>query len=158
MANLRRESIDVLRELTGPLVDVRSPSEYAKGHWPGAHNIPLFTDQERADVGTTYKQKGRQEAIQLGLSLSGPKLAELSEQLKAIAGEGSLRIYCWRGGLRSGSIAWLADLLELSPVVLEGGYTAYRHWAPRCFDHPAPPPHHVRPPTGPRAGYKTPNI
>ena len=138
MANLCRESIDVLRELTGPLVDVRSPSEYAKGHWPGAHNIPLFTDQERADVGTTYKQKGRQEAIQLGLSLTGPKLAQLSEQLKGIAGEGYLRIYCWRGGLRSGSIAWLADLLELSPVVLEGGYKAYRHWAQRCFEQPWP--------------------
>ena len=86
MANLRRESIDVMRELTGPHVDVRSPSEYAKGHWPGAHNIPLFTDQERADVGTTYKQIGRQEAIQLGLGLTGPKLAQLSEQLKTKLG------------------------------------------------------------------------
>ena len=134
MANLRRESIDVLRDLSGPLIDVRSPSEYAKGHWPGAKNIPLFTDQERAEVGTTYKTKGRQKAVQLGLSLTGPKLATLSEQLKAIAGEGSLRIYCWRGGLRSGSIAWLADLLDLSPVVLEGGYKAYRHWVQSRFE------------------------
>ncbi|MGB1415923.1 MAG: tRNA 2-selenouridine(34) synthase MnmH [Synechococcus sp.] len=139
MANVRRESIEVLRSLDGPVVDVRSPSEYAKGHWPGATNIPLFSDEERADVGTSYKQQGRQQAIQLGLSFTGPKLAALAAQLQATAQQGqSLRIYCWRGGLRSGSVAWLADLLELSPVVLEGGYKAYRHWAQSRFDQPWP--------------------
>ena len=138
MANVRRESIEVLRDLAGPVVDVRSPSEFAKGHWPGALNIPLFTDDERAEVGTTYKQKGRQQAIQLGLSLTGPKLAALAEQLQASATEGPLRIYCWRGGMRSGSVAWLAELLDLSPVVLEGGYKAYRRWAQSRFEHQWP--------------------
>ena len=114
MANVRHESIEVLRTLEGPVVDVRSPSEFAKGHWPGACNIPLFSDEERAEVGTTYKQQGRLQAIQLGLSFTGPKLAMLSTMLQdlepptptdlLLAGRAALREH-----------GQLADLLDLSP-------------------------------------------
>ena len=87
-------------------------------------NLPLFDDEGRAEVGTLYKQQGRQQAIQRGLELVGPKLAAMGEQLQQIAkqGPGGLRIYCWRGGMRSGSVAWLASTLDLEVVVLEGGY------------------------------------
>ncbi len=70
--------IQQLRELKGPLVDVRSPSEFEKGHWPGAINVPLFNDEERAAVGTAYKQQGRTQAIHRGATRAigaGPKAA-----------------------------------------------------------------------------------
>jgi len=51
----------------GPVVDVRAPAEFAQGHIPGARNLPLFSDDERATVGTTYKQQGRAAAVQVGL-------------------------------------------------------------------------------------------
>ena len=62
-------------------MDVRSPGEFAKGHWPGAINVPLFDDEERAAVGTAYKQQGRTPAIHMGLELTGPKLSSLARQL-----------------------------------------------------------------------------
>ena len=64
MEEARSIPIGAMRRLQGPLVDVRSPSEFARGHWPGAVNLPLFSDDERAAVGTCYKQKGRGAAVQ----------------------------------------------------------------------------------------------
>ena len=81
--------IQQLRELKGPLVDVRSPGEFAKGHWPGATNVPLFNDEERAAVGTAYKQQGRTQAIHLGLELTGPKLSSLARQLDNLRRRGN---------------------------------------------------------------------
>ena len=133
MADVHSEPIEVLRVKDGVIIDVRSPSEYARGHWPGAVNLPLFSDQERADVGTTYKKRGRRDAIHLGLSLTGRKLTSLAEQLEALRDQGPPRIYCWRGGMRSASMAWLADLLDLSPLLLSGGYKRYRHWVLERF-------------------------
>jgi len=141
-------SIERFRQATGPIVDVRSPAEFSKGHWPGAINLALFNDEQRAQVGTTYKQKGRQQAIRLGLEITGPKLTTLADTLeelkKATAAESQddcasdLRIYCWRGGMRSASVAWLADLLDLKPVLLEGGYKTYRRWVLQQFEKPWP--------------------
>ena len=73
MVDVLSLSVQELRSQAGPLVDVRSPAEFAKGHWPGAVNIPLFSDDERAAVGTAYKQRGRLPAVHLGLSITGPK-------------------------------------------------------------------------------------
>ena len=125
--------VQELRSKAGPLVDVRSPGEFAKGHWPGAINIPLFSDEERAAVGTTFKQQGRLPAVHLGLSITGPKLAMHAAELEAISVQGNLRIYCWRGGMRSSSMAWLAKQIDLSPTLLNGGYKAYRRWAQEQF-------------------------
>ncbi|MEO6037255.1 MAG: rhodanese-like domain-containing protein, partial [Saprospiraceae bacterium] len=58
-----------------PLLDVRAPGEYQQGHVPGAISFPLFSDAERAAVGTAYKQQGPEPAFELGLELVGPKLA-----------------------------------------------------------------------------------
>lgn len=113
------------------VVDVRSPGEFAQGHIPGAVNMPLFSDAERADVGTTYVQQGRQPAIMLGLASVGPKLAELGAQLTALAGgaDGELLIHCWRGGMRSASVAWLAETVGCRVATLVGGYKSFRRWA-----------------------------
>jgi tRNA 2-selenouridine synthase len=131
-------SIDQLRQLRGPLIDVRSPSEFERGHWPGAFNLPLFSDDERAAVGTSYKQDGRLEAIHLGLRITGPKMADLAEQLDQFRGPDRLRLYCWRGGMRSASMAWLAQQIDLKPLLLQGGYKAYRQWAQTSFDQDWP--------------------
>ncbi len=124
----------------GPLVDVRAPAEYRQGHIPGAINLPLFSDAERAQVGIAYKQQGRQQAVQLGLELVGPRLGTLAGQLGLIAetSDQPLRLYCWRGGMRSASVGWLAGVLELPHHRLEGGYKAFRHWVLERFEQPWP--------------------
>ncbi len=138
MGETRSIEIQQLRELKGPLVDVRSPSEFAKGHWPGAINVPLFNDEERAAVGTAYKQQGRLPAIHLGLELTGPKLSSLAQQLETLRQLGDPRIYCWRGGMRSASMAWLAQQIDLTPRLLQGGYKSYRRWIQNRFEQAWP--------------------
>ena len=123
----------------GPIVDVRSPGEFEQGHIPTATNLPLFSDEERAQVGTAYKQQGRHIAVQLGLKLVGPKLPALAQALLELAQINKpLCLHCWRGGMRSGSIAWLAGTLELPALVLKGGYKAYRRWVLEYFEQPWP--------------------
>ncbi len=111
---------------TIPVVDVRSPGEYAAGHIPGAVNIPLFDDRQRAEVGTLYKNKGSTEALLRGLDLAGQNMSDkLREGLKAATGS-KLLIYCWRGGMRSASMAWLFSAGGIKPSLLNGGYKEYR--------------------------------
>lgn len=114
-----------------PVVDVRSPGEFAKGRIPGAVNVSLFSDAERAEIGTTYVQQGRQPAIMLGLAQIGPRLAEMGARLNGLAGGagGELLIHCWRGGMRSASVAWLAEMLGCRVATLAGGYKSFRRWA-----------------------------
>jgi len=75
-----KQFLDKARYL--PLIDVRSPAEYEKGHIPGAVNIPVFDNDERAEVGTMYKQVGRDKAIRLGLEIVEPKLAGFVKKVK----------------------------------------------------------------------------
>ncbi|MGC8866453.1 MAG: tRNA 2-selenouridine(34) synthase MnmH [Bacteroidales bacterium] len=117
-----------------PLIDVRSPSEFARGHIPGAINIPLLDDEMRRRVGITYAQRGRQEAVREGFRVTARWLPELSHQLGKWSGYGGLRVYCWRGGMRSESMAFLAGMLGISSVVLEGGYKAFRRQAHAYFE------------------------
>lgn len=118
------------------LLDVRSPAEFAGGHIPKAHSFPLFSDKERALVGTLYKQEGKQAALSLGLELVGPKLSYFVEEAHRLAPEEKLlRIYCARGGLRSSSLAWLLQTAGFSVTVLEGGYKRFRSWVLQQFTH-----------------------
>ncbi len=110
-----------------PIADVRSPSEYLAGHIPGAVNIALFDDDERAVVGTKFKKEGRVPAILEGLRLSGPSMSQKLDLALKISGEGRLLVHCWRGGMRSEAIAWLFSLGDIQAEVLEGGYKAYRN-------------------------------
>jgi tRNA 2-selenouridine synthase len=128
------QSVDRFTFLKTPgiILDVRSPGEYAEGHIPGAISLPLFSNDERAQVGTCYKQQGREDAIELGLELVGPKLADFVRTAKALNGGvsagTSLRVHCWRGGMRSGSMAWLLETAGFTVLTLEGGYKAFRRW------------------------------
>jgi tRNA 2-selenouridine synthase len=113
---------------TIPIIDVRSPAEFKKGHIPEALNIPLFNNEERAVVGTAYKQKGRKKAVKEGLKFVGPKMVEILQKAEEIAGpEKKLIVHCWRGGMRSESMAWLFSRGEIKCYVLEGGYKNYRN-------------------------------
>ncbi len=110
------------------IVDVRSPGEFEKGHVPGAINIPLFSDEERAKVGTLYKQKGQLEALLLGLELVGVKMRSFAKEGLEKTTDNTLFVYCWRGGQRSNSMAWLFEKTGVQTYVLEGGYKAYRSY------------------------------
>ncbi len=112
---------------TRPVVDVRSPGEFAQGHIPGAVNIPLFSNEERAQVGTTYKQVSQDEALLLGLELVGPKMADFVRQSKVLAPEKEILVHCWRGGMRSGSFGWLLEIAGMRVSTLVGGYKAFRN-------------------------------
>ncbi len=111
----------------GVVVDVRTPAEFASGHIPGAHNIPLFSDAQRAEVGTIYKRVGRDEAVHRGLEFVGPRMAAMVTEAGRLSGGREILLYCWRGGMRSGSVGWLLETAGLRVVLLEGGYKAYRH-------------------------------
>lgn len=123
----------------GPILDVRSPGEYAQGHLPNAVSFPLFSDEERALVGTCYKQQGKETAIELGLELVGPKMANLVKKAKALAlPERQVRVHCWRGGMRSGSVGWLLETSGLNVSLLTGGYKAFRNWVRATLALPRP--------------------
>jgi len=115
-----------LSEIT-PIADVRSPSEFNSGHIPGAVNIPLFDDKERAAVGTKFKKEGRLPAILEGLKYTGPAMSSKLENALKIAKNGKLLVHCWRGGMRSEAMAWLFSLADIETEVLDGGYKSYRH-------------------------------
>lgn len=131
---------------TALLLDVRSPGEYVHAHMPGAVSLPLFTDAERAVVGTAYKQQSREEAIKFGLDFFGPKMRTMVETVEALFKSPTadatvpehtesidrtsnvVCVYCWRGGMRSAAVAWLLNLYGFRVFVLEGGYKQFRHW------------------------------
>lgn len=113
------------RERT-PIVDVRSPGEFEKGHIPGAVNIPLLNDEERTEIGTLYKQFGKQRAMARGFELLAPKTEELFERFKEHSSNSKVKVYCWRGGLRSESVSWFLERSGFDVNYLKGGYQAYR--------------------------------
>jgi tRNA 2-selenouridine synthase len=115
------------------IIDVRSPGEFLQGHIPGATNIPLFSNEERAIIGTIYKQQSRQEAVIKGLEIVGPKLKELVLNAKSVAVDNTVFIHCWRGGMRSGFVATLLEMYGLDVFVLKNGYKAFRTLALKSF-------------------------
>lgn len=128
MSDTSQVSIDNFLLAAGPILDVRSPGEFEQGHIPGAISFPLFGNEERAKVGTCYKQQSREQAIELGLDFVGPKLGEFVRQAKRLAPDGTVRLHCWRGGMRSGAIAWLLNLAGFDTITLAGGYKSFRQW------------------------------
>jgi tRNA 2-selenouridine synthase len=116
------------------VVDVRSEDEYKQGHIPNAVNLPLLNNQERAIVGTLYKQKGNREAVQKGFELTGGKFAEFIEQAKALSVNNTISVYCWRGGMRSNIMAWLFSTAGYEVNLLKGGYKVFRNFALQQLD------------------------
>ncbi len=131
------------RNLTSPIVDVRSPGEFCQGHWPGAVNIPLFSDTERETIGKSYKKESQLKAIFNGLKVTLPKTKKLLEIILKTTRQkdgknNSLRIYCWRGGMRSNAFAWLARTIGIKTYLLKGGYKSYRKWVLYQFETDLP--------------------
>ncbi len=117
-----------------PVIDVRSEGEYAAGHIPGSTNIPLLNNEQRAAVGTAYKQYGQLEAIRTGFRLIGPVLAQLIEQTERTAGaRREVIAHCWRGGMRSDYFSRFAEMARIKCHTLRGGYKAYRRLAQEYF-------------------------
>ena len=135
-----------------PVLDVRSPGEFVHAHIPGAYSLPLFSDEERKVVGTLYKQRSREEAIKQGLNFFGPKMRNVIEEVEALLSDDRYKnanidhpdfvskkcvlVHCWRGGMRSGAIAWLLDLYGFTVVTLAGGYKSYRRYVLDTFEMP----------------------
>jgi tRNA 2-selenouridine synthase len=109
-----------------PVIDVRSPGEYVQGHIPGAVNVCLFNDEERAMVGKLYHEKGPTEAVNTGMLLVNPKLAQFVEQAVSVAPDKKVLVHCWRGGIRSESFAFLLETSGFEVYTLQGGYKSYR--------------------------------
>lgn len=119
-------------------VDVRSESEFHKAHIPGAVNIPLLNDIDRAAVGTSYKKEGREKAVQLGLRLIGPKFEELYVALIELSKtqQKPLLFYCWRGGLRSQIASTIVQWSGISVSIINGGYRSFRHCVFNILEQP----------------------
>jgi tRNA 2-selenouridine synthase len=118
------------------ILDVRSPAEYEKGHIPGAHSFPLFTDEERALVGTLYSKSGREAAYFAGLDIVGPKMSQFVKKALRLAPKHKILIHCWRGGMRSASMGWLLQSAGFDVMLLEGGYKKYRAYIRESFKIP----------------------
>lgn len=125
----------IKRAESTPLLDVRSPGEYAHAHIPGALSLPLFSDDERAKVGTLYKNQGKVASVQKGLEFVGPKLKGFTKFALKLGSE-ELLMHCWRGGMRSSSMAWLLESVGLRVYLLDGGYKAYRKMVLESFESP----------------------
>jgi tRNA 2-selenouridine synthase SelU len=136
-----------------PVIDVRSEGEYQHAHIPSAYSLPLFNNEERKVVGTAYKQQSREAAIKIGLDFFGKKMRAMVEEVERLTDERSKKIYkkssidppenypsktvlihCWRGGMRSGAVAWLLDLYGFKVYSLSGGYKAFRNWVLQQFE------------------------
>lgn len=136
-----------------PVIDVRSEGEYQHAHIPFAYSMPLFNNEERKIVGTIYKQQSREAAIKIGLDYFGKKMRTMVEEVEKLIDERNKRIekmtsakqaenytsktvliHCWRGGMRSGAVAWLLDLYGFKVYSLSGGYKTFRNWVLQQFE------------------------
>lgn len=111
------------------IIDVRSPIEYSKGHIPNSINIPLFSNEERKDIGTIYKTTGKKEAVLKGLLYVQPKLYSFVSQIYELTSKDQdqeIFVYCHRGGLRSESFGWLLHTSSFKVTRLDSGYKGFR--------------------------------
>ncbi len=124
-----------------PVVDVRSPGEFSHAHIPGAFPLPLFTDDQRKIIGTAYKQESRQVAVKAGLNFFSERMKTIPDEVEDIikskfqnSKQNKVLVHCWRGGMRSRSVAWLLDLYGFKVYTLKGGYKAFRNWVLDQFE------------------------
>ncbi len=120
------------------LLDVRTAEEFAKGSIPGARSFPLFDDLERAEIGTIYKQVGRDAAVVKGLEYFEPRLQQFLLSLSAIKSQ-QLVVYCARGGMRSASVVRLLEENGFRVSQMQGGYKYYRQFILQQLENPTPP-------------------
>ena len=109
------------------VLDARSPSEFALDHLPGAQSWPVLDDEERAEVGTEYKQVSAFDARKHGAAKVARRIADLLDAHTADkTRDWQPLVYCWRGGQRSGTLAWFLDQVGFRAHLLQGGYKAFR--------------------------------
>lgn len=109
------------------VIDVRAPCEFAQDHIPGAVNLPVLSDAERAQVGTIYARQSAFLARKIGAALVAQNAAHhLQGPLAALEGDWQPLVYCWRGGQRSGAFATILDQVGWRVHLIEGGYRSYR--------------------------------
>lgn len=116
------------------IIDVRSPSEYAEDHVPGAINLPVLDDAQRAEIGTLYVQSSKFLARRQGAALVARNIAtHLEGPLSSRTGSFRPLVYCWRGGQRSGAMATVMDQVGWPVTRLEGGYRTWRQHVLACL-------------------------
>lgn len=115
-------------------VDVRTRKEFLEDSIPGAINIPLFDEDERAVVGILYKNKGQMEAIEKGYEFFNKKVDDLVSEYNKYKNR-KIIIFCWRGGMRSLAVVKLLDSLGFGVYQLEGGYRDYRRYVKGKIDN-----------------------
>ncbi len=108
------------------IVDARTPLEFAEDHIPGAINVPILTNPERVETGTLYKQKGPEVARIRGLELTCHRFPAITSTIREAAAGRPVLVYCWRGGLRSESVAVLMEMTGYPVLKLAGGYKSFR--------------------------------
>ncbi|SHH86853.1 tRNA 2-selenouridine(34) synthase MnmH [Marivita hallyeonensis] len=131
---------DLLDHGFDTVIDVRSPAEFAEDHVPGAINLPVLSNEERARVGTIYKQVSPFDARKIGAALVFRNAAQhIETALAHHDGAWQPLVYCWRGGQRSGSFAWLLKEIGWRSEVIQGGYKTYRRLVVDMLHHGALP-------------------
>lgn len=133
MAETVSIKVFLARSRSIPVIDVRSPAEFNQAHYPSSINIPLLENEERRLVGTLYKKNSREEAIRVGFEIIASKTSKLIEAGIRAAKNSKLLIYCWRGGMRSASVAWLFEQNGIDCTLLSGGYKNYRRQIKEYF-------------------------
>lgn len=125
----------VLKEINNiPVVDLRSPGEYQDATIPGAYNIPLLDNIERALVGTVHKKEGSERARELAMEILSPRLPNFIYAFKKIATKKEVVVYCWRGGDRSHFAACILDAMGFKVYRIQGGFKAYRRYIVQYLD------------------------
>ncbi len=125
------------------VIDVRSPAEFAQDHLPGAINLPALSNEERAKVGTIYVQQSRFLARKTGAAMVFRNAAaHVETHLMDKPGGWRPLVYCWRGGQRSGSFAWMLGQIGWRAEVIDGGYRSYRRLVKQSL-YDTPLPHHL---------------
>lgn len=121
------------------IIDVRTPLEFNEDHLPEAFNVPILTNEERVEIGTVHKRQGAQPARIRALELTCSRFSDMTRQAINHADGRPILVYCWRGGLRSLSMAILLETCGYPVKQLQSGYKAFRNQVTSYFDSFAPP-------------------
>jgi len=109
------------------IIDARSPAEFAEDHLPGAVNWPVLDNDERREVGTEYVQVSAFDAKKIGAAMVARRTGELLQaHVQDKPRDWQPLVYCWRGGKRSGTLAWFLDQIGFRTTLVQGGYKAFR--------------------------------
>ncbi len=124
------------------IIDVRTPAEFAETTIPGAVNVPIFSNEERIEVGTAFKQQGKKDARKLGVRLVAPKIPKLLDQVEELrqGHPGPVIVFCWRGGMRSLAMTSFMNLAGIPAQQLLGGHKGFRRKILDYFEYQQWPP------------------